>query len=152
MKQGRRAAMTLKAPTFANPEVIEMFVAPRSGAPATDKLVICTGIAILDPPFGSNIDEIRRDTLVFTIPAEHAEDGQTPFRVAPGHVVHAAATVTLADIGPTSVGGQLAVDRVELTFSDPEEGLIFVNADLVTQNNGHILRVGYEVNLVVRFD
>jgi|SRR5215469_12169275 len=96
--------MTLSAPTFANPEVVEVFVASLSGAPATDKLLICTGIAILDPPFGSNREAIRRDTLIFTLPAEHAEDGRTPLSVSPGHVVHAAATVTLADIGPTSVG------------------------------------------------
>src|SRR5712691_7132242 len=124
MKQGRRPIVTLKAPTFANPEVVEVFVAPTSGAPVTDKLLICTGVAILDPPFGSNIGELRRDTLVFTLPAEHAEDGRTPLSVSPGHIVHTAATVTLASIGSTSTGGVLAVDRVELTLSDPEEGLI----------------------------
>ena len=138
--------MTLAVQTVSNPEVIRIPLASTTGRAATDTLIICTGTAVFN--FGSNVGETRRDTLVFAIPDENG----SPLNISPARLINSAATASLSSINSKTFGNLFAVDRVDITQSDAEEGQIFLNTDLAVSNDGNFFRVAYQVNLLVRAD
>ncbi len=138
--------MAIPLQSVSNPEVVRIPLANASGGTATDTLIICTGIAVFD--FSSGAFGTSRDTLIFAIPDENG----SPLSVAPARLVNSAATASPSSFKPGAGETLFAVDRVDITQSDAEEGQIFLNADLVVGGIASLFRIAYQVNLLVRVD
>jgi hypothetical protein len=130
--------MTASVRNMFNPEVMRIPVLQAPQDPIMNTLIICTGIA--ECLFEG------RDTIVFPVPDENS----SPLVIRPNLLLNSAATVALASISEVDNDqGTFAVDRVDITQSDTEEGQIFVNTDLFTSGGLRLNRVVFQVNLLV---
>jgi hypothetical protein len=136
--------MTLAVQTVSNPEVLRIPLASTTGGAATDTLLICTGIAVFD--FSSGTFGTNKNTLIFALPDENG----SPLSIAPARLVNSAATASPSSFKPGAGETLFAVDRVDISQSDAEEGQIFLNADLVVGGIAALFRIAYQVNLLVR--
>jgi hypothetical protein len=124
--------------------------------PASAILVICTGTAAFD--FEGTEDGITRGAVQFLIPKESEQEPVNPQTnpldlsplLKPGTNIHEATTASLTSF--TGNTGPWAVDGVEVVTE--EEGTPratpLLSAGLAVGKGSHLLRMSYQVNLLLR--
>jgi hypothetical protein len=135
-------------------DVIGVFVADIPNGPTNAPLIICSGTVVFD--FEGTDDGINKGVLQFFIPKEIDKVGGEPSTdplnnpldlsrfLQPGSRMHEATTVSLASI--TGDTGPWAVDGVEVILDGTK---LQLTAGLAVGEGSHILRMAYQVNILI---
>jgi hypothetical protein len=130
---------------FVNVDRVSVAVARTPGGPVTDTLFILTGV--VGANFSQTQPGIRRDTIQFEIPDDPDRNSGNliPFKIPQGQkAIDSMAMGALASINGDAT---MAVDNVNLFFSDPDKGTITFTADLAADNTCNVNRIAYQVTL-----
>jgi hypothetical protein len=131
---------------FVNVDRVSVAVARTPGGPVTDTLHIFTGVV------GTNFagaSGIRRDTIQFDVPDDPDKNSGNLIQFKIPQSQKAFDSMAMGALASINGDATMAVDNVNLFFSDPDKGTITFTADLAADNTCNVNRIAYQVTLQV---